>query len=135
MQNFVQITVGVLLAVGLILVVRRIGDYRRETAVYSFGLIAAALIYFGFGMFSDSFGWKLTELGGLLIYAFFAILGLRYSAWFLSGGWFLHVFWDVFLHDHSTAFVPFWYPKMCLGFDLAVAGYVGFREWRIKAKR
>jgi hypothetical protein len=132
MQNLFVIFIGAVLAIGLILFAGRHGSYRKEKIVYSVGLIVAALIYVGFGMFSDSFGWKLTEFGGVLIYALFAVLGLRISGWFLSVGWALHVLWDVVLHGYSTEFVPFWYQMLCVGFDLLLAFYIGFREWRLK---
>lgn len=132
MQNLFVIIIGAGLAAGLVLFARGRGSYRREKIVYSAGLILAALIYVGFGMFSDALGWKLTEFGGVLIYGFFAVSGLRFSGWFLSIGWALHVLWDVVLHGYSTDFVPFWYQMLCLGFDLLLAGYIGFREWRLK---
>jgi hypothetical protein len=127
-QNVVVIIAGAILAVGLVLIARRDGSYRKEKRVYSLGLIVAALIYVGFGIFSGSAWWNLTELGGVLIYAAFAVLGLRRSGWFLSAGWALHVLWDVALHGRQTDFVPYWYQMLCIGFDLLLAGYIGFRQ-------
>lgn len=128
MRSLFVVFAGAVLAAGLILIAGKRGSYRKEKIVYAAGLIVAALIYAGFGMFSGSPGWKLTEFGGVLINGVFAVLGLCFSGWFLSAGWALHVFWDVALHGQHTDFVPFWYQMLCLGFDLLLAGYIGFRE-------
>ena len=128
MQTLIGIVAGILLAIGFILLVRRSGNFTREKRIYAIGLVVAAIIYVGFGLFSDSVGWKITELIGVPIYALFAWLGLKKSGWFLAAGWALHVFWDAGLHGISTPFVPPWYIATCLGFDLLVAGYIGFRE-------
>ncbi|MDQ3801925.1 MAG: hypothetical protein M3384_21080 [Acidobacteriota bacterium] len=129
MQNALVIIAGAILAVGFVLIARKSGNYRKEKKIYSLGLIVAALIYVGFGIFSGSAWWNLTELGGVLIYASFAVLGLRRSGWFLSAGWALHVLWDAVLHGEQAAdFVPYWYQMLCIGFDLLLAGYIGFRQ-------
>jgi hypothetical protein len=132
MQNLFRIIAGAILAVGLILLARRYKNYEKEKIPYAAGLISAAVIYVGFGFFSGSTGWLLTEIAGVPVYALFAFLGLRRSGWFLSVGWALHVLWDVALHGQQTDFVPFWYQMMCVGFDLLLAGYIGFREWRLR---
>ena len=128
MQILIQIIVGVILAIGFVLLVRRNGNFSKEKRVFAVGLVVVALIYVGFGLFSDSVAWKIIELIGVPIYAFFAWLGLRKSGWFLALGWTLHVFWDAGLHSVSTPFVPHWYIGGCLGFDLLVAAYIGVRE-------
>ncbi len=132
MQNLFWIFAGIILAGGLILFARNTGSYPKEKKIYAVGLIVASLLYVGFGFFSDSLSWILTEFGGLLFFAVFAFLSFRFSGWFLSAGWALHILWDVVLHDHSTGFVPDWYRMLCLGFDLLIAGYSGFRAWSVK---
>lgn len=128
MQLFIEILTGVLLAIGFILLVRRSGNFAKEKRSFAIGLFITALIYVGFGLFSDSVAWKFIELAGVPLYAVFALLGLKKSSWFLVAGWAFHVLWDALLHDRSTAFVPHWYIGGCIGFDLLVAGYIGFRE-------
>jgi hypothetical protein len=127
-----QIIVGVILAIGYILLVRQIFDLDREKISYGIGLSVAALIYVVLGAFSGSTGWLLTELCGLLIYTVFVVLGIRRSGWFLVFGWALHPVWDLVVHDSSTEFVSRWYQIGCFGFDLAVAAYIGFRERQLK---
>jgi hypothetical protein len=128
MQTFIEIVVGVLLAIGFVLLVRQSGSYAKEQRAYAIGLLSAALIYVVFGLFSGTVAWILIELMGVPIYAVFAWLGLKKSGWFLAIGWAFHVFWDAGLHDFSTPFVPHWYIGGCIGFDLLVAAYIGFRE-------
>ena len=128
MRTLFEIVIGIFLAIGFILLVRRSGSYAREKLSIAIGLVVAALIYVGFGVFSGSLGWILTEVAGVAIYAVFAWLGLKKSGWFLAAGWALHPLWDAGLHDYSTEFVPHWYINGCIGFDLFVAAYVIFRE-------
>lgn len=132
MRESLWLIAGIVLAGGFILAARRTLNYEREKFIYGTGLVIAALIYVGFGLFSGSVAWQLIELGGVLLFAALAVLGIRRSGWFLGIGWALHVFWDLVLHDASTAFVPRWYQFLCLGFDLFLAGYIGVREWKTK---
>ena len=47
---------------------------------------------------------------------------------FLAIGWAAHVLWDVGWHfGESVAFVPSFYPPVCIGFDLVVAIYIFWR--------
>lgn len=130
MINFTEFAIGFGLATGFILLARLSKSYSREKIIYGVGLIIAALIYVGFGFFSDSISWKLIELAGVPVYAIFAWFGVKKSGWFLAVGWVLHTAWDALLHDYSTVFVPHWYIGFCIGFDLLLGGYIGFREWR-----
>jgi hypothetical protein len=129
MQELFRIMAGAVLAGGFIWFARRRFGYDREKIFYAFGLVVAALIYVGFGLRANSVSWLLVEVGGIVIYMAFAVLGVRRAGWFLSFGWASHALWDLVLHDASTGFVPRWYQLLCLGFDLFLAGYIGFREW------
>jgi hypothetical protein len=135
MQTFIEIIIGILFAIGFIFYARRAESYRGEKISYALGLGIAAVIYVMFGFFSSSNSWILTEFAGLLIYLPFAILGVRFSGWFLSFGWLLHVGWDLILHGSTLAFVPSWYPSVCLGFDVLIAGYICYRELKLKNDR
>jgi hypothetical protein len=129
---FLEIVIGIILAIAFILLAQRNKSYRGEKFSYALGLAIAAAIYVGFGVFSNSTDWILTEFVGLLIYVPFAILGVRFSGWFLSFGWLLHVGWDILLHGSHLDFVPSWYPMVCLGFDILLAVYICYREWSLK---
>ena len=131
MQILIEVIVGVILATGFLLLARRSGSFAREKRIYATALVVVALIYVGFGLFSDSAGWKIIELLGVPAYSVFAWLGLKKSGWFLAIGWALHVFWDAGLHGVTTPFVPHWYIAGCIGFDLLVAAYIAVREIKI----
>ena len=95
---------------------------------YAVALIVAALIYQGFALNAADPRWPGYEAAGVLAYGSIALLGMRYSPWLIAAGWALHVLWDVLLHGgEATPFVPAWYPGICIGFDLAVAAYLGYR--------
>lgn len=128
MHTLIEVVIGTFLATGFILLVKRSRSYTKEKLPLAIGLVIAALIYVGFAFNNDSLRWILIELAGVPIYAVFAWLGLKKSGWFLAAGWALHPLWDAGLHDYATQFVPHWYIGGCIGFDLLVAGYIGFRE-------
>jgi hypothetical protein len=51
--------------------------------------------------------------------------GSAAAAWWLVAGWVAHVGWDAGLHlDRPQLVIPLWYPLLCVGFDLVVAGYL-----------
>jgi hypothetical protein len=132
MQTLIEIIIGTLFATVFIFYAKRSKTFQGEKVLYAIGLGIAALIYVVFGFFSSSNDWILIELGGLLIYLPFAILGVRLSGWFLCFGWLLHVAWDLVVHNSTLAFVPSWYPSVCLGFDVLIAGYICYREIKLK---
>jgi hypothetical protein len=100
---------------------------RQLRSIVAAGLVVAAAIYVGFAAIAAAGAtWLAIESFGVLLYGAFAWLGLKRSAGWLALGWALHVGWDVGLHQlhHGSVFTPSWYPPLCTGFDLAVAGLV-----------
>ena len=96
-----------------------------ELRVLALGLIVAALIYVGLALAGKGREWLMIELLGVALFGCLAWLGLRASRWLLAAGWGAHVAWDVGLHlDRAHAVVGAWYPLLCVGFDLVVAGFV-----------
>lgn len=67
MQILIELIVGVILAIGFILLARRSVSFDKEKRIYAIGLVVAALIYVGFGLFSGSVVWKIIELIGVPI--------------------------------------------------------------------
>lgn len=128
----IEIIIGGLLAAAFFHAFRRMKD-RRHRKFFAGSLIIAALIYVGFaavGVSTETTGyeWLVTEIAGLLIYSFFAYAGVKISAWFLVAGWILHVPWDVGLHfGPEAAFVPQFYPPVCIGFDLVLGAFIAYR--------
>ncbi|NJR51199.1 MAG: hypothetical protein HC780_18105 [Leptolyngbyaceae cyanobacterium CSU_1_3] len=116
---------GVALAVAFVTLVRR--WKHNEQTVLAVGLLIAASIYLGFGIAGGAnTPWLVAETLGMGIYGAFALLGWRYSVWWLALGWALHPAWDAGLHllSEAGAFVPMWYTIACIGFDLAVAASI-----------
>jgi hypothetical protein len=106
-----------------VLLARRLG-WRAEARLLAAGLTVAALIYVGFALASAG-RWLAIETAGVAIFGALAWLGVRVSSWWLALGWLGHVAWDVGLHlDRPQAVAPEWYPLLCVGFDLIVAGFL-----------
>lgn len=99
----------------------------RERRVYAWALVVAAAIYAGFALAGGDPPWIGVEAAGLALFAAAAWLGWTRSAWWLSAGWAAHVAWDLGLHGGGEpAFVPAWYPWLCVGFDPVVAAAVAW---------
>jgi hypothetical protein len=127
MRVALQLLAGAVACAAFILLARRLAP-RRELRLYALGLIIAALVYVGFVARGASAGWLALELAGLALFTLAALAGLKFSHLILAAGWAAHSLWDVLLHGMSeAAFVPGWYPAVCAGFDLLLAGYVAAR--------
>ena len=127
MPTALQLLAGALACAAFILLARRLAP-RGELRLYAVGLAAAALIYVGFAARGAAAGWLTLELAGLAAFTLAAFAGVKFSPWILAAGWAAHAAWDVLLHQPSGAgFVPAWYPPVCAGFDLLLAGYVAAR--------
>src|SRR6188472_4088669 len=124
-----ELGAGIVLAVPVVVLARRSAP-RDEARIYAAGLVIAALIYVGFAVAGGAEPrWTLIELAGLVPFAALAWLGLRSSLGWLAVGWAAHAAWDTVLHllAGTPGFVPAWYPVVCIGFDLFMAGVIGLR--------
>jgi len=124
-----ELVAGIVLAVPVLVLARRFGA-REEVRVYAASLVIAAVIYVGFALVGGAGQrWTLIELAGLVPFTAFAWLGLRSSLGWLAAGWVAHAAWDTGLHlvAGTPEFVPGWYPVVCIGFDLLMAGFIGSR--------
>lgn len=127
MQIALQLLIGVV-ACGVFILVARTLKPERELRLYATGLVIAALIYVGFTAQGAAPAWLFLELAGLVVFTLLAWLGLKISALILAFAWAAHVAWDLALHKLlDVAFVPDWYPVVCVGFDLLLAGYIAVR--------
>lgn len=110
---------------GLFVLVARRRTSTGETRLLAFGLTLAALIYVVFALPRGDWRWLGLEVAGLGVFGLVAWLGVRASLWWLALGWMAHIGWDVGLHlERTQAVVGPWYPLLCVGFDLIVAGYL-----------
>lgn len=120
----IEILLGIISALALIVLCRKLYPNKVEELVWQRGLLLAALIYVGFAIVGQNFEWLKIEIVGVLLYGTFVWLAAKKSILFLSLGWGLHVLWDLVVHANGNPeFVPNWYPGACLGFDLVIAGY------------
>jgi hypothetical protein len=120
----IPILLGVVLGAMFVLLARR-GGRKGEMWLLALGLVAAAFIYVMLALPRGDPRWLALEAAGLVVFAGLAWLGVRASLWWLPLGWVAHVAWDVGLHlERSQAVVAPWYPLLCVGFDLVVAGYL-----------
>ena len=62
-----------------------------------------------------------VEAVGLLVYGAAAILGARRFPVLIGVGWLAHVAWDLAVPRPDPSYVWWWYPPLCLGFDLVIA--------------
>jgi hypothetical protein len=73
-----------------------------------------------------------VEFAGVALFGVLAVLGIAVSPWYLVGAWALHAAWDVAIPmSIDTAYMPFWYEAVCVGFDLVVTIYLAgvIRGW------
>jgi uncharacterized protein DUF6010 len=121
------IVVGAVLGGLFVLFAARKGS-RAEARLLAAGLVVAALIYLVLALARNGGDWLAIEVGGVALFGALAWQGMRGSPWFLVVGWLGHVAWDVGLHlDRAPPIAPEWYPLLCVGFDLIVAGFVAGR--------
>lgn len=131
MIDLVVILAGAALAVLYVTIARRRPN-PGERLVLAWGLVVAAALYVVFAIRSESVDWIGLELLGLSVFGGIAAAGAWRWSSLLVVGWAAHVGWDVLLHGAATPFVPGWYPPLCVGFDLVVAGAIilRLRVWR-----
>lgn len=117
-----QLLEGVLLAGLLIAFARR---RRKENRVFGIGLVVAATYYVVEVILAAAWRELPLELFGLALFGVLGILGFRGRRWLLAAGWAGHVAWDVVYHTGGRgAYVPEWYPMLCVGFDIFLAGFI-----------
>ena len=127
MQIALQFFIGVIVC-SVLIVAARVLKPERELRLYALSLVIAALVYVGFTARGAAPSWLALELAGLAVFTLLAWLALKISALILALAWAAHAVWDVALHKLlDVAFVPDWYPLVCAGFDLLLAGYIAVR--------
>lgn len=122
---FLDLAIGIILAlIPLLLVKKFFPD--KQVVFWQFGLIIAALIYVGFVLINGRDIQNLPlEIGGLALYSLLVFLSYKYSLYFLSLGWAMHIGWDFLLHSYTTTpYVPLHYIEACIGFDIVISAYI-----------
>lgn len=120
-----EILIGIGLAAICVWLVKTIYAY-KEVAFWRTGLLAAALVYVVLGLIGQGWGFLGIDLLGVALYGALAWFS-RKNPILLPLGWGLHILWDVLVHPGGhPGYVPNWYPGVCLGFDILIAGYLGW---------
>lgn len=126
MIHLLEALLGGILAMGVLAVIRRGATREREWLALM--LLVAALVYPLCGVGAQPLSQLGVEATGVALFLVFALLGVRASPWFLALGWGAHAVWDIAIPaSRDASYLPTWYPMLCLGFDVVVAGYVAGR--------
>jgi Family of unknown function (DUF6010) len=135
------LSVGFLAAAGSIFISQKLFSAKGEQIFFALFLVAIAGFYLAFtSYFENHEAWRL-EIGAVIAFAVFGILGLR-SAIALIIGYCLHGVWDM-LHEVYTfgggspfgpgkmTELPLAYGVFCAAFDWCVASYfyTRRRDW------
>ena len=116
---------GLAVGLGFVAFTRKYGE-EVERRLLALCLMGAALVYVLLAVAAYDSGWMAIELIGLLIFSALAQLGYKRSPLWLAAGWAAHPLWDALLHLSGVGanVAPSIYVFMCIGFDVAVAGYI-----------
>ena len=135
------LSVGFLAAAGSIFISQKLFSAKGEQIFFALFFIAIAGFYLAFtAYFGNQEAWRL-EIGAVILFAVFGILGLRFPVALIIGNS-LHGVWDV-LHEiyafgggspfgaQKITELPLAYGAFCAAFDWCVAGYFYTRrlEW------
>ncbi|MEM7370765.1 MAG: DUF6010 family protein [Bacteroidota bacterium] len=126
-----EILIGIGLAAICVLLVKTIFK-DKEIPFWRTGLLAAAIVYVVLGLIGQGWGFIGVDLIGVVLYGALAWASRKNLIW-LPLGWALHILWDVLVHPAGhPGYVPNWYPGVCLGFDILVAGYLGWLIFKLQ---
>ena len=135
------LSVGLLAAAGSIFISQRLFSAKGEQIFFALFFIAIAGFYLAFtAYFGNQEAWRL-EIGAVIVFSVFGILGLRFPLALIIG-FSLHGIWDLIHEIHAVAGLtpfgaremtelPLAYGVFCAAFDWCVAGYFYTRrhEW------
>jgi hypothetical protein len=125
------IVIGLLGAIGSILIFRRIFQGRWEQIFWTSFLVAIAAFYLSFAAYfgASSHAWQ-TEVVGVAVFLVFAVGGL-FSRSAIAIGYVMHGFWDLShclsgssLAGLSMTDIPLGYGIFCSTYDFTVASYL-----------
>src|SRR5262249_7625600 len=125
------VVVGLLGAIGSILVFRRIFQGRWEQIFWASFLVVIAAFYLSFAAYfgASPHAWQ-TELIGVAVFLICAVAGL-FSRFAIAVGYVAHGVWDLShclagssLAGLSLTDIPLGYGIFCSTFDFVVAGYL-----------
>ena len=125
------VVIGLLSAIGSILVFRRIFQGRWEQILWTSFLVVIAAFYLSFAAYfgASTHAWQ-TEVVGVVVFLFFAVGGL-FARPAIAVGYVMHGLWDLShclsgssLAGLSITEIPLGYGIFCLTYDFTVACYL-----------
>lgn len=103
----------------------------QERLLYGIGLAGAAFVYLVLAVIADAQHAIPLELLGVLIFGSVGTAGIWKWPWALAIGWIAHVAWDLGIGwSNPHTYVPEWYPIVCIGWDVFLAGYITGTVWQ-----
>jgi hypothetical protein len=127
------VSVGLLAAAGSIFIAQKLFSAKGEQIFFALFFVAIAGFYLAFtAYFENQEAWRL-EIGAVIVFTVFGILGLRFPVALIIG-YSLHGVWDV-LHEvyafgggspfgaGKMTELPLAYGVFCAAFDWCVAAY------------
>ena len=70
------------------------------------------------------------EILGVLLFGGLGLIGVWRWPGMIAIGWAGHVTWDVAVPGASTTpYAPWWWPTLCVGTDIFLAGYITALVW------
>jgi len=125
------LVIGLLSAIGTILIVRRIFQGRWEQIFWASFLAVIAAFYLSFAAYfgASPHAWQ-TEVDGVAVFLVCAVCGLFFRA-AIAVGYVMHGLWDLShslsgssLAGLSITDIPLGYGIFCATYDFVVAGYL-----------
>ena len=130
------LVIGLLGAIGSILVFRRVFQGRWEQIFWASFLVVIAAFYLSFAAYfgASTHAWQ-TEVIGVAVFFVCAVGGL-FSRSAIAVGYVMHGLWDLFhclfgslLAGLSITEIPLGYGIFCSTYDFVVAGYLMTRTY------
>jgi Family of unknown function (DUF6010) len=125
------LVIGLLSAIGTILIVRRIFQGRWEQIFWASFLVVIAAFYLSFAAYFEAspHAWR-TEVVGVAVFLVCAVCGLFFRP-AIAVGYVMHGLWDLShslsgssLAGLSITDIPLGYGIFCASYDFVVAGYL-----------
>jgi hypothetical protein len=125
------LVIGLLSAIGTILIVRRIFQGRWEQIFWASFLVVIAAFYLSFAAYFEAspHAWR-TEVVGVAVFLVCAVCGLFFRP-AIAVGYVMHGLWDLShslsgssLAGLSITDIPLGYGIFCATYDFVVAGYL-----------
>jgi hypothetical protein len=125
------LVIGLLSAIGTILIVRRIFQGRWEQIFWASFLVVIAAFYLSFAAYFEAspHAWQ-TEVVGVAVFLVCAVCGLFFRP-AIAVGYVMHGLWDLShslsgssLAGLSITDIPLGYGIFCATYDFVVAGYL-----------